>query len=319
MKLISTVEIPEYHFKLNYTDYTFWIGSCFAGNIGGMMHSLRFPCCVNPFGALYNPRSIASGLQLLLSGRKLSEDDLFEWNGLYHSFMFHSAFSQRDKAECLRSMNSCIVGATEGLNRSSCLFITFGSSHVFIHTASGALVGNCHKLPHNTFVRKRLTVYEIVVEYESLIKDLLKSNSRLKVVFSVSPVRYAADGMHDNWLSKARLLLAIDAIVNAFPDTCFYFPAYELLLDELRDYRFYDRDLCHPSEIAIEYIAEKYRSAFIAPELETVMSNVEKLNKAYTHRPINTDSEEYALFVENIERRERELMNKYPFLAPHQS
>ena len=310
MKLISTVDIPEYPFKLNYADDSFWIGSCFAANIGMMMQSLRFRCCVNPFGALYNPRSIAEGLKFLLSGKRLSEDDLFEWNGLYHSFMFHSEFSKRDKDECLRTMNRSIADAAEVLNRSACLFITFGTSQVFIHSASGGVAGNCHKLPDNKFIRKHLDIDTITTEYKQLIGDLLKSNSRLKTVFSVSPVRYAGEGMHVNQLNKATLLIAVDTIVNTFPDTCFYFPAYELLLDELRDYRFCERDLCHPSEIAIEYIAEKCRSAFIDHELEDVMNRIEKINKAYRHRPMNPDSEEYATFIKNTEKREQALRNE---------
>jgi hypothetical protein len=316
MKLATTVDIPKYPFGLRYSDSTFWIGSCFAAEIGETMRDLRFDCCVNPFGPLYNPLSMVAGLRLLINGTRFSDDDLFRANGLWHSFMFHGAFSRRDRSECLALVNARLASAAEALRRSKYLFVTFGTAYVFEHKSNNAVVGNCHKLPSAEFVKRKLSVGEIVSEYETLLDELQTNNQDLKTIFSVSPIRHFAEGAHGNALSKAVLLLAADEITKADAGKRFYFPAYEILLDELRDYRFYASDMCHPSETARDYISERFTSTLVSPEATPAMREVHKLNRARNHRPLHTDGDQYAAFVEHVDKLERELVQKYPYCAP---
>ena len=316
MKLTTTVDIPKYPFGLRYSDSAFWIGSCFAAEIGETMRRLRFDCCVNPFGSLYNPLSIVAGLRLLMNETRFSDDDLFRANGLWHSFMFHGAFSRRDRSECLAVVNARLASAAEALRRSKYLFVTFGTAYVFEHKSNRIVVGNCHKLPSGEFVKRKLTVDEIVSEYETLLDELQTNNRNLKTIFSVSPIRHFAEGAHGNALSKATLLLASDKITKKDEKRRFYFPAYEILLDELRDYRFYASDMCHPSETARDYISERFTSAMVSSEAIPAMRDVHKLNLARNHRPLHADGDEYAAFVERVDKLEQELVRKYPHCKP---
>ena len=287
MKFTTPVDISPYPFRLRYSDSTFWTGSCFAAEIGNMMLNLRFDCCVNPFGPLYNPLSIAAALRLLMNNAQFSDGDLFESNGLYHSFMFHGSFSRRDRGECLANINARLASAAEALRRSKYLFLTFGTAYVFQHKPNMAIVGNCHKLPGKEFIKRKLSTGEIVAEYETLLGELQTNNPELKTIFSLSPIRHFAEGAQGNALSKATLLLAIDEITKADADVRFYFPAYEILLDELRDYRFYASDMCHPSQTAIDYISERFISAIVSPEAIPAMREAHKLNQARNHRPLH--------------------------------
>ncbi|MDR2564071.1 MAG: GSCFA domain-containing protein [Prevotellaceae bacterium] len=314
MKLATAVELNKYPFELKYCDPSLWIGSCFAAEIGNIMKSLRFDCCVNPFGPLYNPVSISNGLRMLINRVQLSADDLFPANGLYNSFAFHSSFSRRDTNESLSIMNESLKSAAEILLHSKFLFITFGSAYIFEHQQNKIIAGNCHKLPSSEFVRRRLSVKEIVEEYNILFDELLTINSELKIVLSVSPIRHLADGAHGNALSKSILLLAADEIIRADEKRRFYFPAYEILLDELRDYRFYAADMCHPSDTARDYIFERFSSALISTEAISVMNEVSKFNKARNHRPLHADGDEYADFVKHIDKLEKDLVYRFPFL-----
>ena len=307
MKLTTTVELPVYPFRLSYADSSLWTGSCFAATIGDTMRRLRFDCCVNPFGALYNPLSIVAGLRLLMADARLSANDLFASKGLWHSFMFHGSCSRGDRNASIAAMNAALESASEALHRSKYLFITFGTACVFEHRQSGAVVGNCHKLPATDFVKRRLAVNEIVAATQSLLSDLQASNPELKTIFTLSPIRHFAEGAQGNALSKATLRLAIDEIVNTQPETRFYFPAYEILLDELRDYRFYASDLCHPSDLARDYIWDRFASALISPEARPAMHSIHKLNQALAHRPLHPEGDEHEAFLEYISRLESTL------------
>ncbi|MDR3245375.1 MAG: GSCFA domain-containing protein [Prevotellaceae bacterium] len=311
----TPTEIPVFPFEITYRDTSVWIGSCFTSNIGEAMKSLKFHCETNPFGALYNPLSILSALKMLLGKKLLSAGDLFEHNELWSSFCFHSSFSDIDRTKALEKMNRQLSVASTGLYNTKYLFITFGTAYVFRLKTSGGIVGNCHKLPSSNFEHECLAIEDIVEQYSDFVNDISKSLSGLKIVFSVSPVRHLNNGAHSNQISKSILLLAIDKLTNLFPDKCFYFPAYEIVLDELRDYRFYEKDMCHLSEIAIDYIKQVFINSLIADNDRKIIKEVEKLNLARNHRPFNTETSSYKKFVENTDQKETELKKQYPYLA----
>ncbi|MDR2287347.1 MAG: GSCFA domain-containing protein [Prevotellaceae bacterium] len=311
--------VPNYPFRITYRDTSVWIGSCFTSNIGEAMKSLKFHCEINPFGALYNPASILLALKMLIGKRLLSSEDLFEFDELWSSFLFHSSFSDIDRSKALEKMNRQLSVASNMLYSSKYLFITFGTAYVFHSKTSGEIVGNCHKLSSTNFVHECLSIDEVVKQYADFVNDIAKILPELKIVFSVSPVRHLKNGAHDNQISKSILILAVDKLTNIFPNKCFYFPAFEIVMDELRDYRFYEKDLCHLSETAVDYIRKVFIDSMIDEQDKKIIAEIKKLNLARAHRPFNTTTSSYRKFVENTDKKETELKKQYPYLKWNQN
>jgi hypothetical protein len=315
IKFRTEVELPKFTKKLGYHHQSMMIGSCFAENIGTYLQELCFPIMINPFGILYNPVSIANSLDHIVSGKIFTEQDLFFSNGQYHSFSHHSRFSGSDPVNALAQINTQIAKASSVLNNCHHLFITFGTSWVFQHKTTGAVVSNCHKLPAATFNRYRLSVSQITETWVPLIDRMICLNPDLHLIFTVSPIRHLKDGAHENQLSKSTLLLATDELkVKYGSDVISYFPSYELLLDELRDYRFYAADMTHPSEVAIDFIREKFVSAILDNEAITVSSELEKILPALKHKSLNCNDKSYISFIENQIEKTNQLQIKYPFV-----
>jgi len=315
IKFSTEVELPKIVKKLGYRHQSMMIGSCFAENIGTYFQELCFPIMVNPFGILYNPVSIANSLDLIISGNIFTEQDLFYSNGQYNSFSHHSRFSGSDPVNTLAQINAQIAEASTVLKKCHHLFITFGTSWVFQHKTKGVVVSNCHKLPAATFDRYRLSVSQITETWFPLIDKMISLNPELHLIFTVSPIRHLKDGAHENQLSKSTLLLATNELKSKYgSDVISYFPSYELLLDELRDYRFYASDMTHPSEVAIDFIREKFVSAILDNEAKTVSSELEKILPALTHKSLNNNDKNYISFIENQIEKTDQLQIKYPFV-----
>lgn len=314
MNLITPVELPARLPRLRHTDHLLLLGSCFASHIGARLADAKFPCDVNPYGVLYNPLSISAALREIVQGKVYGAADLFFFRGCWHSPMHHGDFSSPSAAEALERINGRIACAHEQLSRLECLLLTFGTSWVYEQKQTGRIVGNCHKLPERDFTRRRLTVDEIVSDYTSLLSGLLARNAGLNVMLTVSPIRHVRDGMHANQLSKATLLLAADRLQAAFPDNVFYFPAYELVLDELRDYRFYAEDMVHPSDVAVQYVWERFASACFSDETRQIIAENEDIRRALAHKPFRPDSEEYKRFLGQFVLKIDRLNGKYPYL-----
>lgn len=310
MQFRTPVIPPVYPFKMDYSTPSLWMGSCFTTNMGDQMESLRFPVCVNPFGAVYNPVSLVACLQLLLQKKQLTPDDLFFHRGLWNSFHFHSSFSLPNRDDCLGKINERLASAAHFLANSRYLFITLGTAYAFYHQPEYRIVNNCHQLPTAQFKQEALSVAGIVAQWEAFIPLLLEQQPALKVVFSVSPIRHLSNGAHGNQLSKSILLLSVDEIIRKFPEHCFYFPSYEYVLDDLRDYRFYADDMCHPSPLAITYIWKQFEKALLSPHAQSLLREVEQLNKARAHRPFNEQTEQHQVFLWNLEEKERNLTAK---------
>ena len=255
MQLTTPVTTDSQGLVLDHSTPMLALGSCFADEMGSRLRRDGFDILCNPFGTLYNPLSIAEDLQMALAGEPLDPALLVQHDGLWHSWMHHSRFSSPDRDECLGRCNQAIQEAHDQLQRHPLLIVTFGTAWVFRH--EGRLVANCHKIPPQQFTRTRLTIDEIVEVWQPLTERLHAEG--IQTIFTVSPVRHLADTAHGNQLSKSTLLLAVDRI-----DTP-YFDSYEILLDELRDYRFFGRDLCHPSDHAADIVYERFLDTYTTP------------------------------------------------------
>lgn len=279
-------------FTLNPTRPVMLLGSCFADNITQRMQLCRWDAH-NPFGVLFNPLSIAKVLNLAMScdidagsSDNLVPDSIFENEGIYHSWLFDSKKSSKSHDETRERIFGSLRVFRETLPQCEALFITFGTAWCyFLNNKKDYVVANCHKQPQTMFTRRRICIEEITAEWKSLIVRIHERYPELRIIFTVSPVRHLKDGFIDNTRSKATLILAVEQLCSAF-DCCSYFPAYEIVNDDLRDYRFYASDLAHPSDMAIEYIWEKFLSTYISAEGNRQLRQGEKQTRRERHRDI---------------------------------
>ena len=303
MKFTTPINIKSNR-TIDHNSHIVMLGSCFAENIGKELIDCGFDVIVNPMGILYNPKSIASALDRLTSGREFTEEELFYHNGLWASFMHHGSFSHTDKNEALRMMNERLREGHEQLKNATHLIITFGSAEVY--ERNGMVVSNCHKLPAREFTHRLLAIKEITTPYSRLST----LNSQFSTLFTISPVRYMGEGAHHGQLNKATLLLATDEICRTTGAD--YFPSYEIMMDELRDYRFYATDMIHPSEVAVDYIFERFADTYLTDEAIRTADEVRKIKKSLSHRPLHPDSEEYEKFQKKLSQQIDAIAKKYP-------
>lgn len=305
----TIIDIEESKDKIKYGHKVLFIGSCFTENIGQKLDNYKFTSLINPFGIVYNPVSVRNTILAIIENRCFTEKDLIYNNNTWNSFFHHSRFSNIDREECLKNINESLVHSSEFLKETDFLIITFGTSWVYEYVESGDIVSNCHKFPSYKFKRYRLTVDYIISIYEDIISKIRKVNPRVKILFTISPIRHWKDGAHGNQLSKAVLQLAIDGIVEKLSDT-FYFPSYEIMMDDLRDYRFYGKDMIHVSEEAVDYIWRRFMNTYIDAKSLSLMKRIDKINKALSHRPFSDSSDTYSNFLLNqlikIEQLEKE-------------
>lgn len=290
MELQTVVSIDSPALFLNYHSRIMMLGSCFVENIGAKLEYFHFNVDINPCGIVYNPESVANTLDLLLKRKVFTQNDLWCRNGMWGSFSHHGHFSALNAEECLNNINSRIAISAENLGKVDLLVITWGTAWVFEYLKTKTIVSNCHKFPAAAFRRFRLDVETIVRRYVDLLERLHLQYPEMKLLFTVSPIRHWKDGAHGNQLSKAVLHLAIDRLMDRF-DFVSYFPSYEIVMDELRDYRFYAADMLHISPQGVDYIWEKFRDFYFEDDTLAVMRKVDKLNKVLAHRPSNPDSE----------------------------
>lgn len=314
-KFHTRVEIPGFGTKTGYSKKNLFLGSCFTENIGNKMAELKFDTSVNPFGIVYNPVSVAGGLRILLEKRQFREEDLIKHDGLWHSFSHHGKFSGTDILLTLERVNTEIGQAANYLKNADFLFITFGTAWVYRYKKTGAAVSNCHKIPASEFERFRLSPAEIVLEYKNILSEILKINPSISIIFTVSPIRHWKDGAIENQRSKATLILAIDEIIRNFGNEKFqYFPAYEIVMDELRDYRFYAADMIHLSDVAVNHIWEIFQETLIDEASRENIPRVEKVVKAANHKPFSKNMAAYLQFLDNTLKQIDELETRYPNL-----
>lgn len=282
--LTTSVPVPHMPFRIDFATGIVSLGSCFADEIGKRLRDGDFYVELNPFGTLYNPASIATALHRLIDDREITAADLVFQDDLYHSWHHHGSFSRPTPEETLEVCNSRIHQAHQALGSAKLLMVTFGSAWIF--EREGQVVANCHKVPQQEFGRRRMTVDDIVALWRPLLDELHALYPQLTVLFSVSPIRHMADGLHGNQLSKSTLLLAIDELV-AHHSSLVYYPAYELVLDELRDYRYFGPDMCHPSDLAVEIVWEHFQRATMVGAVRQQAQFNRKQHKQERHIPLH--------------------------------
>ncbi len=291
------------------------LGSCFAVHIGRRMEEAGLDTHVNPFGVLYNPLSIAAWCRAMVSEEPLSADCFFEDRGLWHCWLTDSSFSADTREACVGKVESVRRMEAERVRTLSVLFITLGTNRFYRLCGNGRVVGNCHKQPASMFAEEQMDVEQTVAVFEEVLEALWHINPSLKIVFTVSPYRYAKYGYHESQLGKAVLLLSVDRLCHAHKKHCFYFPAYEIVLDELRDYRFYAADMLHPSDVAVEYIWERLSEVCFTDETRGFMVEWEAVSRALSHRPRHPESAAYREFLRQTMLKMDLLTEKYPKLA----
>ncbi len=266
IKLQTPVEAGRSRAGISLKDKIFVLGSCFADNIGGRMLELGFDATVNPFGTLYNPVSVCNSIARLTSGIPFTEDDCVRMGAgadLFCSFSHHTSFARRTKEDFLQHANASLEAASRRWKEATKVIITLGTAWIYEYVRSGEVVSNCLKIDAKEFTRRRLTVQNTA----TLLMNMLAKHPDKEFIFTVSPIRHLKDGAHGNQLSKSTLLLALEDVTGKMPGRCEYFPAYEIVLDELRDYRFYARDLVHPSDLAVDYLWSRFVD-FAVPQEE---------------------------------------------------
>lgn len=286
LKLQTPVETGRGAVSISLKDRIFVLGSCFADNIGGKMVDLGFDVCVNPFGTLYNPVSVCNSVARLTSGIPFSKDECVQMGagaGLVCSFSHHTSFARRTEDEFLQVANASFKEASLRWKAASKVIITLGTAWIYEYTRSGETVSNCLKIEAKEFTRRRLSVRETA----TLLMNMIARHPEKEFMFTVSPIRHFKDGAHGNQISKSTLLLALDEVLAKFPERCEYFPAYEIVLDELRDYRFYAADMIHPSDQAVDYLWSRFVGFAVPPaDLPELDSRRRGLIRS-RHRPIN--------------------------------
>ena len=309
----TQIDIPHSTVEITYNDRILTLGSCFAENIGTKLQEACFLTFINPFGVMYNPMSVAQGIRHLLSEKEFTAADLFQSGSLWNSLTHSSAFSATTADEALQKINSRLLAARYFLRETNVMMITLGTAWVFELVDTRKIVSNCHKLPASRFTRRRLSVDEIINEFTEVFGLLRNSYPGLKFIFTVSPIRHWKDGAHENTVSKSTLHLAVDALEKQF-DFVHYFPAYEIMMDELRDYRFYASDMLHPSDVAVDYIWQRFGDTYFSSETLNLKKELERLRADLNHRPLHPETEEYRLFQLSVEKKKNGLIQDYPFL-----
>ncbi len=305
MKFRTEIQIPLSDRVIDYSSAVLAMGSCFASSIGGKLLDSKFTTQVNPTGVLFNPLSICATLQRFKECRTVSIDQLRKGQDGWFHFDFHGSLSDSDPLVALEKINGAVNEGSRALSECSTIIITFGTAWIYELIESGRVVANCHKEPSRSFSRRAMSVAEIVDE----VGQIVESYPEKEFIFSLSPIRHLKDGLSENSLSKATLRVAIAQIVERYANAS-YFPSCEILMDDLRDYRFYADDMLHPSAQAVEYIWSKFCDSHISASARATMSKVANIVRAAAHRPLNDSSEAYREFC----AKELELIKELPNL-----
>lgn len=314
MEFRTTIHPREGEYFMRHSDKMMLMGSCFSDSIGARLKDAMVDVVVNPFGTIFNPLSIASSVHKLIDGETIAGIDLFLSNGVWNSYDFHSRFSMANKDAALQRMNDSIATAHEHLKQCQTLALTLGTAVVYRRRDTGEVVNNCHKVPQHEFTRRLASVDEITEALTSMLTHLHEFNPELRVLFTVSPIRHIADGLEMNSLSKAVLRVAINNVVRANKEWVGYFPAYEIVIDDLRDYRFYNADMVHPSEVAIEYIWQTFQATYFDDRSTQAIARCERVSKRLKHRPMSNNPDVVARFNADTQAVIANLKKEYPYI-----
>ena len=313
MQFRTIIPVVKNDFPLDYQSRILSLGSCFAENMGEKFEYFKFQSVVNPFGIIFNPVSLEKIIQRSIEKNYFTENDIFQHNGLWHCFEVHSELSNPDKEVFLKILNELIESTYQQIRKSTHFIITVGTAWVYRSLESNKIVANCHKVPQKHFGKELLSAEEVEQSLKQIISSIVSLNPHARFIFTVSPVRHSKDGFVENNVSKSHLITAVYKLVSEISSSS-YFPSYEIMMDELRDYRFYAEDMLHPNSIAIDYIWKRFSENYINPNEFAVMEKVSEIQKAMGHRPFNPDSESHRKFLENLSQKINTLAIDYPFM-----
>lgn len=313
MKLMLDIDIKPPAKRITYSDNIFLIGSCFTDHIGRRLQDLKFVVLQNPNGILFDPVSVSKSLSSYTDNKKYEQADLFYLHELWQSWHHHSVFSGMVAEEVIDNINLSQAKAYSHLKKSNWLIITLGSSFSYRLIENQQPVANCHRAPSQWFSKHLLSSEETILSLENSIEKLKIFNPALKIIFTISPVRHIRDGVVENNRSKARLIEAIHYLAERY-NHIYYFPAYELVIDVLRDYRFYDIDLVHPNYAATEFVFSKFEQSFIDEKTKVFMEEIKKISISYNHKPFHPKTDSHKLFLQNILQQVKSLQERLPQL-----
>ena len=315
MRLQTTIPLqPQQHNQIDYNSSILLVGSCFVENIGNKLDYFKFQNLQNPFGVLFQPLAIEKLITNTINEKEYTEDDIFFHNEQWHCYDAHSKLSHAPKEVLLNDLNKRIKTTNQQINESTHIVITLGTAWVYRHIETDALVGNCHKVPQKKFLKELLSVDEIVESLQSIASLLRSVNKKASILFTVSPIRHLKDGFLENMQSKAHLIAAIHQVVEP-RNNLHYFPSYEIMMDELRDYRFYTEDMLHPNQTAVNYIWEKFQNVWISNDAFQTMEDVDIVQKGIQHKPFNPNSEAHLKFLKNLEQKKMLLQKKHSYIV----
>jgi len=317
MQFRTKITIPKGNNPIDYNSRIVSLGSCFAENMAEKLDYFKFQNTCNPFGIIFNPVSIEKMIYRTLNQIFYAEKDIFFHNERWHCYEVHSDFSSSDKEEFLENLNAVLRNSLIQLFQASHIIITYGTSWVYRNIESNTIVANCHKVPQKEFSKEILSVETIAKSIQNTIGYFQIINPNINFIFTVSPVRHLKDGFVENQLSKAHLITAIHKVLeseiwNLKP--AIYFPSYEIMMDELRDYRFYAEDMVHPNQVAINYIWERFFETVISEESHSIVEEVGSIQKGLQHSPFNPDSEGHLKFKEKLREKIATLVSQYSFM-----
>lgn len=310
----TRINIEPHPLRINYSDRSFFIGSCFSTNISDKFRYYKFETEANPFGVLYNPASIRQALELISSGRKIINEDFFREEDIYKSFLFHSQWAGMDINELVHRVNDKIAQTYQFLKQTKWFFVTLGTSYVYEFKSNSEIVANCHKQNADLFTHRMLSVEEVLQYIEKISSLIYKLSPEANLVFTVSPVRHLKQGASLNQLSKATLIVALNQYL-AKNANAYYFPSYEIFNDELRDYRFYADDMTHPSGLGIEHIWKRFSEIFFDDQTQKLITRIGEIKSACEHKVFFPGSKAYQTFKTKTLQKIEKLSKELPFLS----
>lgn len=326
MKLQTEIPLKPEENQIDYSSKILLLGSCFSENIGAKFDYYKFQNFQNPFGIIFNPVSIEKLVVRAIENNFFSEEDIFQHNEIWKCFEVHSELSSSNKDEFLKNLNAALQNLRETLFSSTHIIFTFGTAWFYRNIESNEIVANCHKLPQKNFTKELLSIERISISIQNIFKKISEVNPHAIIINSVSPVRHIKDGFVENSLSKAHLLSAIHDFKNQHFDRLsaaqskisnqqsHYFPSYEIMMDELRDYRFYTEDMLHPNNTAIEIIWQKFSQVWISSKTESLQKEIASIQSGLLHRPLSPNSDEHQQFSEKLQQKISSLQQKYPHI-----
>ena len=308
MNFRTKIDIPQNPNPIDYNSKIVSLGSCFAENMGDKFQYFKFQSTINPYGIIFNSVSINKIIDRVVNNNLFTEEDVFFHNERWHCFEVHSDLSHSNATELIENLNQILKETKKQLLEATHVIITYGTSWVYRNIEKDEIVANCHKVPQKQFSKELLSVETIKESITNTIDFIQLINPNCSFIFTVSPVRHLKDGFVENQRSKSHLITAIHNLQSG------YFPSYEIMMDELRDYRFYAEDMLHPSQIAIDYIWERFKETTISETAYTTIDAVENIQKGLQHRPFNPHSESHKKFESNLQSKIATLVAQYPFM-----